>query len=176
MAIAIPIAALAFTAIGTGVAVDSSVQSANAQKASSDYNAQVAMNNAKLASSNAEVAGAQGDLAAQKQYQLSTQQQGALRAAQAANGIELDSGSPLAVQGDLARTGQQNVQATQYNADVDSTNYLDQQLDYTSTAGMDTATGQNDATAGGLSAGSSIIGGASSVSSKWASYQQSGAL
>jgi hypothetical protein len=176
MAIAIPIAALALTAVGTGVAADSAIQSSAAQKSSADYNAQVAKNNAQLASQNATVAVQQGDVAAQQQYLEGTQRMGGIIAAQAANGIQVNSGSALQVQGDQARTTQQNVQATQYNALDTATGFRNQAIDFGSQSGLDTAEGQNDATAGALGATSSIIGGASSVSSKWASYQQNGAF
>lgn len=176
MAIAIPIAALALTAIGTGVAVSSAQQQGAAQKSSADYNAQVAKNNATLASQNSITAAQQGDVAQQLDYQQGAQRSAMIRAAMGANGVQMNSGSALDLQGDAARTTQQNVQAIGYNSNVAQVNYLNQQTGFTSQAGLDLASGQNDQSAANTTALSSIIGGASSVSSKWAGFQQSGAL
>lgn len=159
---------------GTAVAVNSSEQQAKAQSNAADYNAAVAKNNATLASQNSIVAAQQGDVAQQRAYQEGAQREAMVKAAFGANGIQMNSGSALDLQADQARTTQQNVQAIGYNANVAQVGYLNQQTGFTSQAGLDTAQGQNDITAGNTSALSSIIGGASSVSSKWASFQQQG--
>jgi hypothetical protein len=159
---------------GTAVAVNSSEQQAKAQSNAADYNAAVAKNNAEMAAQNAETTLQQGDIAQQRDYQEGAQRMGAIRAAMGANDVQLNSGSALALQGDQARTTQQNVQATGYNSLVQAVGLRNQAIDYGSQAGMDTAEAANDTTAGNTRALSSIIGGASSVSSKWASFQQQG--
>lgn len=179
MAVAIPVAAVAYASIataaaGTAATIYASEKSAASQQQTANYNAQVAKNNAALASQNSLTATEQGDAAVQRQYTISSQQQSATRAAMAANGIQLDSGSALQVQGDLARTGQRNVQAVQYNADANSVSYLNQAFQDESQSGLDIASGQQDAQAGNLGAASDFINGASGVSSKWSSYQQQG--
>jgi len=162
------------TLASTGVAYEGSQQTAAAQKSSADYNAAVAKNNATLAAQNAQTTLQQGDIAQQRDYQEGAQRMGAIRAAMGANDVQLNSGSALDLQGDAARTTQQNVQATGYNSLVQAIGLRNQAIDYTSQSGLDIAQGQNDQTAGAYSGLSTIIGGASSVSSKWASYQQAG--
>jgi hypothetical protein len=175
---AIPLIAAGISAAtavaGTAVAVNSSEQQAKAQANAADYNAAVAKNNADLAAQNAETTLQQGDIAQQRDYQEGAQRMGAIRAAMGANDVQLNSGSALALQSDQARTTQQNVQATGYNSLVQAVGLRNQAIDYGSQAGMDTAEATNDTTAGNTRALSSIIGGASSVSGKWASFQQQG--
>jgi hypothetical protein len=181
MAVAIPIAAVAYAsiataAVGTAASIYASEKSAAAQQQTADYNAQVAKNNAVLAGKNSLTATEQADAQVQKEYTISTQQQGAARVAMAANGIQLNSGSALQVQGDLARVGQKNVQGAQYGGDVNSVGYLNQELNDQSQSGLAIASGQQDAQAGNISAVGDFISGASGVSSKWSSYQQNGAI
>jgi hypothetical protein len=175
---AIPLIAAGISAAtavaGTAVAVNSSEQQAKAQSNAADYNAAVAKNNAEMAAQNAETTLQQGDIAQQRDYQEGAQRMGAIRAAMGANDVQLNSGSALDLQGDAARTTQQNVQATGYNSLVQAVGLRNQAIDYGSQAGLDIAQGENAQTAGNTQALSSIIGGASSVSSKWASFQQNG--
>ena len=67
----------------------------------------------------------------------------AIRAAMGANDLQLNGGSALDLQGDAARTTQQNVQATGYNSLVQAVGLRNQAIDYGSQAGLDVAQGEN---------------------------------
>ncbi len=76
-------------------------------------------------------------------------------------------GSPLNVRLSAAATGELDAETIRYNANLQAQNLQYQGSMYGSQAGLDQAQGQYGVAA-------SILGGASSVSSKWLQYNQSG--
>jgi hypothetical protein len=175
MAVAIPLVALAVTtaaaAAGTAEQMGSEKASAQAQSNAATYQAQVAKNNAITAQQNATAALDEGNLKVQQQQTQGTQQLAAVRAAMGANGIQLNSGSPLAVQGGVARATQQGIQSTEYDALAKAISYQNAAQDQYSDSGLDTATAQDAISAGSTARLGTLISGVSSVSSKWASYK-----
>jgi hypothetical protein len=143
------------------------IMEGQAQSASADYNAQVARNNQVIAQQNAQIALQQGDAAEQAQRQKTAQTIGAELAQEAASGVEPNSGSPLNVRASEAETGELNALTTRYNYGLQARNDLTQASSYGAQAGLYGA--QAD-----WALPASILGGASSVSSKWAMYQQNG--
>lgn len=132
-----------------------------------DYQAQVAKINANIDQQNSEYALLQGGQQ-QVSYGLKAGQQfGAIRTAQGASGLDVNSGSAGDVQSsqrfltrmDLAQIGA-NAGKTAYDYTVKGT------MD-TNQATLDTIAGKNAMTAGEIGAASSILGSVGSVSSKW---------
>lgn len=173
MPYAAPAIAIGATLLSSATAATGAVMSASAQRQAADYQAAVAQQNAQQSANAARAALAQGDVAAQQQYQQGAARMGAIKAALGANNIELNGGSALNDQTSQALITGENVANTQYNALAQSITLRNQGASYSAQAGLDTMTGQNASTAGFISAGSSLLGAASQVSSKWSMWQQS---
>lgn len=170
------IASLVAVAASTAVTYMGSQQQAASQQSALNYQAQVNANNAKIAQQNIQ----QSQLAEQQTEQQNSlkaaQTQGAIRAAEGAAGVDPNSGTPA-----LLATGSKTL------ADSDAltirSNYARQQfgmavsgMSSTAQSQLDTM-GANAAGAAGTYSGlNSILSGASSISSKWTNYQQSGLL
>lgn len=146
----------------TGLA--GSVMQGMAASQTANYQAQVAANNARIAQQNANVALEQGTVQEETQREKTGSEIGYIRAQQAASGVQSNSGSALDVRSSAAEMGELNAETLRYNAQLNARNsILQAQSDqaqsqlYSSQAGWDTV--------------NSILGGASSVSSKWLNWQ-----
>lgn len=139
-----------------------------------NYQAAVAQINAQIAQQNAEYSYQVGEQKSQQYGIQSAQQFGQIKAAQSSSGLDVNSGSALQTQQsqkfvssmDLAQI-RSDAAKTAYNYDVEATQYENQ-------ATLDKSAGANALTAGFINAGSSLLGGASSVASKWLQGQQMG--
>ena len=100
-----PLATAALSVAGTMMADGMHRQKATADANQSNYLAQVARNNQAAAQRNAVLARQQGEVDAQKQQLKTASLEGAQRAALASQGGDVNSGSPLDIQGDTARAG-----------------------------------------------------------------------
>lgn len=134
-----------------------------------NYQAQVARNNQIVANQNAQIAVQQGTQAEQAQRIKTGEMIGGIEASQGASGVELSSGSPLAVRSSAAETGELDAETIRYNAKIQARNLLYQGAQYGAQAGLYSA--QSD-----WAIANSILGGASSVSDKWLRYSQLGTL
>lgn len=170
------VAGIATAVIGTAVSVEASKRSAEAQQQAQDYNAQVATNNQKIADQYADAATQQGNVLAQQKQMAIGQQEGAIKAAVGGAGLDPGSGSPLRLSADTQAMGNLDVATIRANAAKAAYGYHVQGLGYGAQAGLDLAGAKNAAASGNLSATGDIINSASSVSSKWAGYRQSGLI
>lgn len=162
MGVAIPIASLALTAIGTGVAVEGAVSAA-------DYQSQVAKNNAVIAQQNANTDVAAG-AAAEEQNALKTKAAiGGEIASQASNGLDVNTGSALSVREGTAGLGELSDLTIKNNAARQAYGAETQGANFSSAATADQLTGENQAL-------SSLIGGGSKLASTYQSFQRNGAL
>jgi hypothetical protein len=100
-----------FSAIGAG-------QSAAAQSANAAYAAQVSKNNAIVAEQNADSAIQAGEEQATAASLRSAAQGGRIKAAQAANGVDVNVGSPVDVRASQAEMGQLDTMTTLRNAQL----------------------------------------------------------
>ena len=154
------VASTVTAAAGAGVAAYGAHQQGEAQAAAANANAKLAIQQGQSTMDASRIN-------EQQTYREGDQLLGQARASMGANGVELNSGSALAVQQDIgARTGQ-NVADQDYNARL-------QQWGGTAQAGLLTAQASNDVTAGDTSAAGTLLSGASQVAGKWAGYQQAG--
>jgi len=154
-------------ALSLAASVGGAVMNAQAQSQSAAYNAQVARNNQTIANQNAGLALEQGQQAEQTQRIKTGEMISGIEAGQAASGVNPNEGSPLSVRSSAAETGELDALTIRYNANLQAQNLKYQGSMYGSQAGLDVAQGQYGVAA-------SILGGASSVSSKWLQYNQSG--
>lgn len=168
------IASLAAGALSTGVSAIGAAQQASATAAADRYQAQVALNNQKIAGQYAAQATADGENQVAAKQQQTAQMIGSERAAMAANGVELDNGSALRIQGDTAKLGEVDALTIRNNAARAAYGYELQGVSYGQQAALDESAASNAVSAGSLNAFSSIVGGASSLADKWSKYQQNG--
>lgn len=161
------------SAFGGGMSATAAYSSAKNQQAALTAQAQVDMNNAQLADWQGEDSIARGENAANVAMMRGGQIKGQQRAAMGANGVDLGGGS-----------AQNVLTGTDYMTSVDATtlrnNAAREAWGYRMTATND----RNQATAARnasssispwLSAGTSLIGSATSVASRWYGAQRAGA-
>lgn len=161
---------------GTAMSYAASQQQAKAQESAANYNAQVAANNQIIAQQNAKQALQAGEAQEQQQRMKTAALIGSQRAAQAANGIQIDSGSALDVQSSAAELGELDALTIRSNASKTAYNYEAQAANYGSQAALDKAQAGWASQAGDIAGYSTLLTGASSLSSKWLLANQGGVL
>lgn len=134
-----------------------SVVSGIGQANAADYQSQVAANNAKIATQNAQWASQEGDVQATNQGLKDRANLGRTKAAFAANGVDVNSGSAADVQGSERQLGMVDSLTIRNNAARQAYGYQSQSTSFQAQSQLDTLTGDNDIAA-------SLLGGASSLS------------
>ena len=137
------IAGAAASVAGTVVSAMGAEQSAKAQQQSAAYQAQVAANNATIANQNAEAATKAGATQATTQSLQNRARLGAVVAGEAANNVDVTSGSAVDVQQTQRELGQLDVETTVNNANLQAYGYRSQATGYTAQSGLETATAAN---------------------------------
>jgi hypothetical protein len=150
---AVAIAASVASIAGAGVAAYGSIQQGR-------YSAQVARNNAQIASKNANYATQAGVQSAGVQSMENAATYGQLKADQAANNVDVNSGSDLSVDESAKVSNQLSTDTVMHNALLSAYGYNVQSQ-------SDTAQASQDQTAGYIDAATGLLGSASSISGKW---------
>lgn len=167
-------ASLAMAAVGTVMTAAGQAQQGAASAAQANYQAQVARNNQQVAEWNAQRALQQGQVDEQNQRFKSAALMGSQRAALASQGGDVDSGSPLDIQADTARAGEYDAQTIGNNAALKAYGYRVQAANTGADANLDDFKAGSAMAALPYSVGSSLLGGASSLSDKYLSYDSKG--
>lgn len=161
-------AGLALSAVGIGSSLFGSIQNASAQKASADYQSQVAAGNQKIAMQNADFASASGEEQAAIQEQKTRAQVGSIEASQGSSGVDINSPTATAVrtsQGEVgaldAQTIRSNAARTAYGYETQATNFGNQQQ-------VDISQGNNAQTSGYINGGSGLLSGEGNASLNYA--------
>lgn len=166
--------AAGFGAVGIGASLAGGLLSAfGAQKEGEatqqmyNYKAQVAKINADINRQNAAWALTKGEKEATQYGMKAAQQRGAIRTAQGASGLDVNSGSAKEVQRSQEAIKNMDMSTIRENAakvayDYETKAYMDENQ-----STLDIMSGKNAKSAGNLKAIGSIIGSVSSVSSKW---------
>lgn len=149
---------------------------ADADAASYNYKAQIAANNAIIAQRNADAATAAGGVSAQNNDLKTKNMVGTQLVAQASNGLDVGSGTNVNVRQSAENLGHLDTLTILNNAAKNSAGFKAQGMNFTAESGLDTAAAQNAQTAGDFNIMSSLLGGATSVSSKWAGYSRTGVV
>lgn len=161
------IAAVASTAIGTV----SAVQSAKAQEAQYEYQAKVAKDNERTAEINAIEARQKGIEDARLKRMKTLQQVGALQTAQAANGVDISTGTSLDLIEDTKTMGELDAMNSIYDSERTARNYEIQAGNFANQSEMDLASAKNTSSAGKLNAFGTALEGigktSSLVADKW---------
>jgi len=157
--------AAAGSAAMSGVAASNQ---AGAQQQSDNYNAQIAANNATVASEQRSVAIQQGQAQAEQSQLQQSRTLGEQKAALAANGVQLTSGSATDILASTKFLGEQDVNAIQSNAARQAWGYSVDAANSTAQSNLDKwqAGNINPAGIGAMAAGSSILSSASMYAGK----------
>lgn len=162
------IAAIGSSIIGTGVSVMGAQQQAAAQRQQADYAAAVAQNNKTLAERAANDALQRGQIEEANQRRKTEALKGRQRAVLAANGVALDTGTPLDVLSDSAGFGELDALTVRANAEREALGFRTQGMNFQNEANLNMLKSSNaDA---GLASASAIIGGVGTVAKQWYSF------
>ena len=161
--------------VGAGIlGAASAVAGGVAARNAANYQAQVATNNASLATQQAASALQSGAAQESASRMATTRRIAGAEAAQAANGVDVGVGSPVAVREGMAAVGDTDALMIRYNAAREAYGDQLQATSFSSQATLDKASGDQALLKGIIGAGSSFLGSASSLSGKWAGFGQAG--
>jgi len=163
VAAAAPLLAVA----GAGMSAYGAVQGGMAQKDAMNYRAQVAENNKIIAEQNAEASIKAGMAKASTQAMKGAAAGGKIKAAQAASGVDVNTGSFVDVQEGQREAALLDVETVMHNADLQAYGYRTQAKNFEAEAHLDRAAGKQAEKAGWIKGASSLLGGASSLGFKW---------
>lgn len=161
--------AMAATVAGGLTAAAGQARQAEAANEAAQFKAQVAENNAKTLENNAVYAQRAGRIAAINQGMRARQHQGAVKASQAAAGLDINSGSNVDVQAGEAMAGRQDVLTEEANAQLRAYGYRTQAANERAQAQLDRMEGKNAITAGKFASASTLLGTVGKVGYNWPS-------
>lgn len=154
-------------AAGSLISGVGAVQSADARARMDQYQAGVAARNAQIALQNSEYASQKGEQDAQKYGMGAAQRQGQIVAAQGSSGLDVNSGSAKEVQDSQRFVTNMDLTQIRSNAAKVAYDYRNESINQTNKATMYLAGAADEERGAEISATSSILGAASSVSSRW---------
>jgi hypothetical protein len=164
--------------IGTGLSAASSIAGGMQQAQSAKYNAQIQSNNAQIAQQNATFAGEEGAANAGAEQQKTRAQVGGIKAAQAANNVDVNSGSAVDVRSSAAELGELNAITIRSNAARTAYGYQTAAASDTAQAALDKQQAQYDTEAGVVKAGTTLLGNVATGAQNgmWNSFLNEGAM
>lgn len=149
-------------------------QAGQAQASMYTYQAGVAQMNKTIADQNAAYALASGEVQAQQEGMKTRAEIGQTKATQGASGVDVNRGSSVDVRASEAEIGAENQALTRSNAARVAYGYQVEGAQATAQSNIDLMAASRSKTAGTIGAFTSLLGGASSVSSKWMQGNQAG--
>lgn len=147
---------------------------AQAQSANAEYQAQVAQNNAQIAKQNANWTMQAGEEKAQQMGLQTRSEVGSIKAAQAANNVDVNSGSAVDVRSSASELGELNSLTIRSNASREAYGYETQSMNDTAQSQLDSAQASQAMTAGMFDVAGSLLGGASSTVGNYSKGQGMG--
>jgi hypothetical protein len=170
----IAIAGVALAAVGTAATVAGAEQQASSQAQAAAYQAQVAANNQATANQMASQAVQRGEANATTQEMKTRATVGAITAAQAANNVDVNTGSALDVKTGAEETGQLDALTIRSNAAREAYGFKTEGVNFAADAGLLEQKSQQAIEAGDIAAAGSLLGGASSTVKMYQGYVNSG--
>lgn len=144
-----------------------SIMGGQAKSSMYQYQAGVSRVNQEIARRNAEYARYTGEFEAQRSGMKSRYELGQARVIQSGRGLDINFGSPAAVQESMTKIGQQEQTTIRSTAARRAYGFEVEGEKARTAASMYGRAAKNEEIAGYIGAASSVLGGASSVSSKW---------
>lgn len=133
------------------------------------YQAEVAAVDKKIAEQNATRAIQAGQAKTAAEGMKNAAQQGQIKAALAANNVDVNSGSALDVEAGQRKTGLLDTQTALNNAELEAYGYKTAAVGYGAQEGLDKATAEEAPIGGALGALGSLAQASPAISSKWSS-------
>ena len=161
-------------AIGAGVSAVGAVVGGISQANNASYQAQVASNNAAIANNNAKMAMEAGNAQAQAKSLQGAAKGGEIKAAQAANGVDVNTGSNVDVQASQREASNLDTQTVEHNAALQAYGYRTQATSFQAQAGLDTAEADQAIPGAVIGASGGLLSNASSIGFKWGGGASSG--
>jgi hypothetical protein len=155
---------------GAGVGVVGAIHSANAASQAAAYNQQIANQNAQVAKNNATYAAQAGDVQAGQAQQKTRAEVGALKASEAAAGVDVNSGSAVDVRSSARDLGELSAITVQSNAAREAYGYRTQAVGFENQGTLDATESENDTAAGEIGATTSLIGGLGQSADNYANF------
>lgn len=173
-AAALPVIALAVTAIGTGVATYSAVQQSNAASEQASYQEAIAKQNASILDQQAKDAILRGEQAKDANDRKVAAIRARARAAAAGTGVDVNAGSALDNQTDITTLGALDSSVIRQNAQREAYGLRTQQTGQLASANMSAAAAgsYNPMTAGA----GNLLQGAGQFADQWYKYDSAGAF
>lgn len=162
-------AALIAGGIGAGVQAYGQVEQGQAQANAANYQAEVARNNAVIANQGADYAISAGQAQSANVSRRGAANIGKIKTAQAASGVDVNSGSAAAVQEGARETNKLDTETVLNNSELQAYGYRSNATSYTAQAGLDTLQAEQAPIGADLAAAGGFLGNASSLGTKWAS-------
>lgn len=168
------IGSLVIGAVSTGLQMAGQAKAARAQESQYAYQAQVAKNNALIAQQNKQYATEKGEVDATAQGLKNRQEMGALAAAQAASGVDVNTGSPVSVRASAQELAQLDALTIRSNALREAYGYDVQKSNLENEAKNLKRGIAAEASALPITQFGSLLSGASSLGSKYLDWQKVG--
>lgn len=169
MAIAAPLL-IASAVISAGSAVAGGI----AQGQAASYQSEVAANNAKIAHQNAEYTAKAGAVQTESAGLKAASRDANVKAAIAANNLDVTTGSPVDVETSEHRAGLLDTATVANNAALQTYGYESQATGYTAQSGLDSGEAGYDVGAGLLKGAGSLLSAAPDIGSKFGWMDQGG--
>jgi hypothetical protein len=167
-------ATLAATAVSGAVGAYGAIAQGQAAKKQAKYQSAVERNNATIAGWQATDATQRGQIEEQRQRLATARLRGAQRAGMAANGVEIDSGSPLDILMDTAQLGELDALTIRSNAEREAYGFRSQSGNLMAQAGLTQMAGRSAQTAGYIGAGSTLLSSAATAGDRLQTYRRYG--
>jgi hypothetical protein len=167
-------AALIATTVGAGVTAYGQHEAGQAAGAAANYGATVARNNEIIANQNADYAIASGLQKSETTSRKSAAVGGRIKAAQAANNVDVNSGSAVEVQAGQREAGELDAETVLNNAELTAYGYRSQGKNYEAEAKLKDASADQARIGGDFAAAGGLLGSASSLGTKWTSLGTTG--
>lgn len=170
------LASLGASAIGGAAGAYGSYMQGQATAGAAKYNAAISKEQAALSEQKATMAGQAGEQQAAMQEQKTRATVGAIKAAQAGSGLEVDVGSAPDVRASAAELGQLDALTIRSNAAKEAYGYRTQAVSEKAQSALDEFEAKSASEAGTIGAASTFLGGLGSAATNWAKYQMAGGL
>jgi hypothetical protein len=150
-----------------GIGAYGTIEAGQAQSKAAAYNAAVARNNQTIAEQKAQYTAEAGEAQAQEEDLQNANKEGAMRAAIAANNVDVNTGSAEDVQTSQREVDRLDTLTNLNNTLLQVYGYQTQATNYAAQSNLDTAESQQASIAGDIGGFGTLVGNASNIGFKW---------
>lgn len=161
----------AATLASAGLGAYGQIQQGQAKASSDRFNAALDRNNAQIARENAERAGQAGEAQAGISEMKTRAQVGAIKANQAAGGVDVNTGSAVDVRSSAAALGELDAISIRSNAAREAYGYQQNSRSFEQQANLGESEAKNADIAGPINAAGTLLGGIGDAATNWAKWQ-----